>query len=78
MVRIASFNVENLFARPKVFDTAGWQQNRPILDRRRRPRARRCAAVRVRDSGGLSGGAAEARGAIAELDVAPDTFDVED
>lgn len=32
MVRIASFNVENLFARPKVFDTDDWAQNRPILD----------------------------------------------
>jgi endonuclease/exonuclease/phosphatase family metal-dependent hydrolase len=33
MVRIASFNVENLFSRPKVFDTdGGWQANRPILD----------------------------------------------
>lgn len=32
MVRIASFNVENLFARPKVFDTESWSENRPILD----------------------------------------------
>ena len=32
MVRIASFNVENLFSRPKVFKTEGWQQNQPIFD----------------------------------------------
>ncbi len=24
MIRIASFNVENLFARPKVFDLSDW------------------------------------------------------
>ena len=32
MVRIASFNVENLFARPKVFNTADWSLGEPILD----------------------------------------------
>jgi len=32
MVRIASFNVENLFSRPKVFKTTGWTQNQPIFD----------------------------------------------
>ena len=32
MVRIASFNVENLFARPKAFNTADWSVGRPALD----------------------------------------------
>jgi hypothetical protein len=32
MVRIASYNVENLFERPKVFDTADWTAGRPALD----------------------------------------------
>jgi hypothetical protein len=32
MVRIASFNVENLFARPKAFNTTNWSVGRPVLD----------------------------------------------
>lgn len=32
MARIASFNVENLFARPKVFNTASWGIAKPVLD----------------------------------------------
>jgi endonuclease/exonuclease/phosphatase family metal-dependent hydrolase len=32
MVRIASFNVENLFARPKAFNTTNWSLGRPALD----------------------------------------------
>jgi endonuclease/exonuclease/phosphatase family metal-dependent hydrolase len=32
MVRIASFNVENLFARPKAFNTADWSLGEPALD----------------------------------------------
>ncbi len=32
MIRIASFNVENLFARAKALDGADWQEGRPILD----------------------------------------------
>ncbi len=32
MVRIASFNVENLFARPKAFNTTNWSLGRPVLD----------------------------------------------
>lgn len=32
MVRIASFNVENLFARPKAFNTADWSLGQPALD----------------------------------------------
>ena len=32
MARIASFNVENLFARPKVFNTANWSVGKPALD----------------------------------------------
>ncbi len=32
MVRIASYNVENLFARPKVFNTAKWTAGRPVLE----------------------------------------------
>ena len=32
MTTIASFNVENLFARPKVFSTGNWAAGRPILD----------------------------------------------
>jgi endonuclease/exonuclease/phosphatase family metal-dependent hydrolase len=31
MIRIASFNVENLFARPKVFDLADWNTSEPVL-----------------------------------------------
>lgn len=31
MTRIASFNVENLFARPKAFRTPGWTTGRPVL-----------------------------------------------
>src|SRR5688572_30244688 len=31
MVRIASYNVENLFARPKAFHTADWSSGEPIL-----------------------------------------------
>jgi hypothetical protein len=30
-VVVASFNVENLFARPKAFDTADWAAGEPIL-----------------------------------------------
>ena len=32
MTRIATFNVENLFARPNAFDTSDWESGRPILD----------------------------------------------
>ena len=32
MVRIASFNVENLFARPKAFNTTNWSLGRPALN----------------------------------------------
>ena len=32
MVRIASFNVENLFARPNVFNTTNWGIGKPVLD----------------------------------------------
>ena len=32
MVRIATFNVENLFARPKAFNTADWPAGEPFLD----------------------------------------------
>ena len=31
MIRIASFNVENLFARPKVFDLPDWDTGEPVL-----------------------------------------------
>jgi endonuclease/exonuclease/phosphatase family metal-dependent hydrolase len=31
MVRIASYNVENLFARPKAFNTTNWALGRPVL-----------------------------------------------
>ena len=31
MIRIASFNVENLFARPKVFDLTDWNAGEPVL-----------------------------------------------
>ena len=31
MIRIASFNVENLFARPKVFDLSDWNAGEPVL-----------------------------------------------
>ena len=30
-VRIASYNVENLFARPNVFDTGNWSKGKPVL-----------------------------------------------
>ena len=32
MIRVASYNVENLFARPKAFQTANWALGNPILD----------------------------------------------
>ena len=32
MVQIASFNVENLFARPKAFNTTNWSLGRPALN----------------------------------------------
>ncbi len=32
MVRIASYNVENLFARPKVFDPNDWTLGEPAID----------------------------------------------
>ncbi len=32
MVKVASFNVENLFARPKVFNTDDWDSSKPYLD----------------------------------------------
>jgi len=31
MIRIASFNVENLFARPKAFDLPDWNAGAPVL-----------------------------------------------
>jgi hypothetical protein len=31
-MRIAPFNVENLFARPKAFNTADWSIGKPALD----------------------------------------------
>lgn len=31
MIRIAAYNVENLFARPKAFDSSDWQVGEPIL-----------------------------------------------
>lgn len=31
MIRIASFNVENLFARPKAFDLPDWNAGEPVL-----------------------------------------------
>jgi hypothetical protein len=31
-VRFASFNVENLFARPRAFNQATWAAGQPILD----------------------------------------------
>ena len=30
-IRIASFNVKNLFARPKVFDLSDWNAGEPVL-----------------------------------------------
>src|SRR5687768_6695329 len=30
-LRLATFNVENLFARAKALDTADWQQGEPVL-----------------------------------------------
>lgn len=32
MLKIASYNVENLFARPKVFNTLDWSAGKPALD----------------------------------------------
>ena len=32
MIRIATYNVENLFARPSAFDPADWRVGQPILD----------------------------------------------
>jgi endonuclease/exonuclease/phosphatase family metal-dependent hydrolase len=32
MVRIASYNVENLFARPNAFNPLDWSEGRPVLD----------------------------------------------
>ena len=32
MVRLASFNVENLFARPKAMNLDTWAEGKPILD----------------------------------------------
>ena len=32
MLRIASFNVENLFARPKALNTSDWDEGKPILE----------------------------------------------
>jgi hypothetical protein len=32
MIRIASFNVENLFARPKVFGSSDWSVGEPVLN----------------------------------------------
>ena len=32
MIRIASFNVENLFARPKAFNSSNWSVGEPILE----------------------------------------------
>jgi hypothetical protein len=32
MARIASYNVENLFARPKVFNSTKWSVGKPALD----------------------------------------------
>jgi endonuclease/exonuclease/phosphatase family metal-dependent hydrolase len=32
MVRIASFNVENLFERPKAFNTSSWAEGEPVLN----------------------------------------------
>ena len=31
-VRFASFNVENLFARPRAFNQTTWAQGQPILN----------------------------------------------
>ena len=31
VVRFATFNLENLFARPKVFNLATWAEGEPIL-----------------------------------------------
>ncbi len=39
MVRIASYNVENLFARPKAFNTTNWSLGRPVLDAYRKVNA---------------------------------------
>src|SRR6266540_1726902 len=32
MITIASFNVENLFARPKAFNSANWSVGEPVLN----------------------------------------------
>ena len=32
MIRIASFNVENLFARPEAFDLPDWNAGEPVLN----------------------------------------------
>jgi hypothetical protein len=32
VIRIASYNVENLFARPKALNGVDWADGRPILD----------------------------------------------
>jgi endonuclease/exonuclease/phosphatase family metal-dependent hydrolase len=32
MIKIASFNVENLFARPKVFNSSNWSVGEPVLN----------------------------------------------
>ena len=32
MVRVASYNVENLFARPKAFNTSNWSYGKSALD----------------------------------------------
>lgn len=31
-VRLASFNVENLFSRPKALNQESWEQGEPILE----------------------------------------------
>jgi len=31
VIRIASFNIENLFVRPKVFDSSDWNAGEPVL-----------------------------------------------
>jgi hypothetical protein len=41
VVRIATFNAANLFARPRAFNTADWDARLPILDADRRGSVRR-------------------------------------